>query len=122
MIWFEDLYDTYNSSELGINTQHVSVQFIDIEQDVEEIGEKSTDVMLPYERIDIVPDEWFTASRNHMVRRASHLSGLLIIGLRFYFGGGLDCWCIFPTAYVVVQSRPAVPSGLPLSIGPLVTI
>eukprot|EP00904_Undaria_pinnatifida_P011278 jgi/Undpi1/7280/HiC_scaffold_22.g09753.m1 len=82
MIWFEDLYDTYNSSELGINTQHVSVQFIDIEQDVEEIGEKSTDVMLPYERIDIVPDEWFTASRNHMVISLSEFSGITKNGVR----------------------------------------
>lgn len=84
MLWLDDPNDDYNSTEYAINSQHVSVHFTDIEQDVEQIGEKITDAKLPYERIYATQGDTFTAASNHMVGCATRLDGLMF-GCRFRF-------------------------------------
>lgn len=70
MVWYDDPEVVSSAEEYAINSQFVSAHFIDIEQDVDQIEGKITDVKLPYERLDATKGNWFTAARNHMVRRA----------------------------------------------------
>ena len=80
MLWLDDLDFDLNGVQNNIYTQYVSAHFIDIEQDVNQIEGTADDVMLPYARVVFTEDSWSTATRNHMVRRASHPGALLMFG------------------------------------------
>ena len=49
-------------------TQYVNVFFIDIDSDVESIGEQIVDAKIPYELANFTAGGSFTATQNHMVR------------------------------------------------------
>ena len=68
-IWDEDCFNTYNQTLYGqnINTQFVKVFFVDLENDVEAIGEDIVDAKLPYERVYLTQGSVFALIKNHMV-------------------------------------------------------
>ena len=80
LAWDEDPYNEFNRTENITFTQYINAHFIDIQKDVEEIGETIVDVKLPYDRVLPTHEEWFTATRNHMVRRDSHRNHLRVFG------------------------------------------
>lgn len=97
MLWYDDPYDEFNETEFSISSQYVSAHFTDIEQDVEKIGEKITDVKLPYERMYATQGEWITPANNHMVGCLSYLDSLLMCGCRFRFTGRHEYRRNFPS-------------------------
>jgi len=64
----EDLYGEFNTVEYPYYTQYVNVFFIDIDSDVESIGEQIVDAKIPYELANFTAGGSFTATQNHMVR------------------------------------------------------
>lgn len=84
IIWDDDPDSDFNETENTIFSQYINAHFIDIEKNVEEIGETIVDVKLPYERINATKGERFATTQNHMVRRVSRLRGLFAFGCRYY--------------------------------------
>ena len=66
-MWEEDPDGDYDIGKDNINTQFVKVFFIDIDKDVEAIGEEIVDAKLPYDRIQLTTNETFVVTQNHMV-------------------------------------------------------
>ncbi|CAN0301085.1 unnamed protein product, partial [Ascophyllum nodosum] len=58
-VWEEDPDGDYDIGKDNINTQFVKVFFIDIDKDVEAIGEEIVDAKLPYDRIQLTTNETF---------------------------------------------------------------
>lgn len=74
MLWVEDPLREYDATKYPLNTQSVGVHFIDVDQDVDQIGEKGfADVNVPYERVNFTQGEWTASTENYMVRRASNI-------------------------------------------------
>eukprot|EP00904_Undaria_pinnatifida_P011275 jgi/Undpi1/7278/HiC_scaffold_22.g09751.m1 len=82
LAWDEDPYNEFNRTENITFTQYINAHFIDIQKDVEEIGETIVDVKLPYDRVLPTHEEWFTATRNHMVISLTEFSGITATGKR----------------------------------------
>lgn len=83
MVWDEDPYDTYEpTAGTLINTQFVNVFFIDVDDGLESIGEEIVDAKLPYERVMLANNTWFTATENHMVRCTARFTHFLRVWRR----------------------------------------
>ena len=92
ILWDDDPYDDFNATEHIIYSQYVSAHFVDIEQDVDQIGETIIDVKLPYDRLLSATGDTFTTTWNHLVRLASRLGDLLMLGCCSCFNGvAADC-------------------------------
>ena len=76
-MWDEDPLGDFNATEHPFHTQSVNVFFMDIDHDLEEIGENILDARVPYDRLLFTKDEWFAATQNNMVcMHAPHASSI----------------------------------------------
>lgn len=75
-LWLENPDNDFDTEDFPYHTQLVSVFFIDIDADVESIGEEIVDVKIPYERVNFTAGGSFTATQNHMVRAAGQAPAL----------------------------------------------
>lgn len=73
LIWVEDPLGQYNATEYPVNTQSVAFHFIDLDQDVDQIGKSIAEVYLPYERVNFTQGEWTLATENYLVSCASDI-------------------------------------------------
>lgn len=65
--WDEDPLGEFDATEHPFHTQSINVNFIDIDQDLEQIGEDILDARLPYDRVLFTKDEWVVQTQNSMV-------------------------------------------------------
>lgn len=65
MLWDEALEDEF--AYVNVNQQDVQVYFINVDEEVENLGEEIVDAKIPYARVNVTTDTTFVATTNHMV-------------------------------------------------------
>eukprot|EP00752_Nemacystus_decipiens_P002624 g2457.t1 len=74
MLWDEELEDEFDSS--SFNNQAVTMYFIDIDDDIDDIGGEIVDAKLPYARVNLTMGETFTSILNHVVMDLTEFTGI----------------------------------------------